>query len=48
MNLILGGGLAGLACSHHLGHERCLLLESAPQIFGHIRSRVCARQPVVC
>jgi protoporphyrinogen oxidase len=38
--VILGAGLAGLAVSHHLGHERCLLLEQASHPFGHIASQV--------
>ncbi|CAN5738012.1 NAD(P)/FAD-dependent oxidoreductase [soil metagenome] len=38
MIVILGGGLAGLACSYHLGHEYCLILEKAPMPFGHIAS----------
>lgn len=36
--LILGAGLAGLACSYHLGHSKCLLVERSPHPYGHIRS----------
>jgi len=25
--MILGGGLAGLSCSYHLGHANCLIIE---------------------
>jgi protoporphyrinogen oxidase len=38
-NLILGGGLAGLSLSFHLGHERCLVLEAKPHLFGLLASR---------
>lgn len=38
MILILGAGLAGLSCSYHLGHEKCLLLEKNLHPFGHIKS----------
>lgn len=38
MTLILGAGLAGLSCSYHLGHKRCLLLEKDARAFGHIAS----------
>ncbi len=37
--LILGGGLAGLSASYHIGHGRCLILEKQPRPFGHARSR---------
>jgi|GEM_PF-6625020 len=37
-NLILGGGLAGLSSSYHIGHEQCLILEAKPSAFGHIAS----------
>jgi protoporphyrinogen oxidase len=36
MNLILGGGLAGVAASYHLGHENCLVLERRGYAYGHI------------
>lgn len=36
--VILGAGLAGLSVSHHLGHERCVLLERSHRPFGHIAS----------
>ena len=36
--LILGAGLAGLSCSHHIGHGRCLLLEKNAHAYGHIHS----------
>ncbi len=35
MNLILGGGLAGLSCSYHIGHEHCLVLEKNQYPLGH-------------
>lgn len=38
MNLILGAGLAGLSCSYHLGHQKCMLLEKAGHPYGHIHS----------
>ena len=33
--LILGGGLAGLSCSYHLGHQNCLIIERNPFLGGH-------------
>lgn len=33
--LILGGGLAGLSCSYHLGHENCLIIERNAYLGGH-------------
>ena len=39
MNLILGSGLSGLSCSYHLGHEKCVILETADHAYGHIHSR---------
>lgn len=36
--LILGAGLSGLSVSHHLGHERCYILEKSLHPYGHIRS----------
>ena len=33
--LILGGGLAGLSCSYHLGHENCLIIERNAHLGGH-------------
>lgn len=38
MNVILGGGLAGLSTSYHLGHDRCIILEKNSHPFGHISS----------
>ena len=39
-HLILGSGLAGLSCSYHIGHERCLILEKNAHAFGHIHSEL--------
>lgn len=36
--LILGAGLAGLSTSFHLGHDRCVIVESKAHAFGHISS----------
>ena len=36
--LILGSGLAGLSTSYHIGHNRCMILESKSHAFGHISS----------
>ena len=36
--LILGAGLAGLSSSYHIGHDRCVILESKAHAFGHISS----------
>ena len=36
--VILGAGLAGFSSSYHLGHDRCILLESKGHAFGHISS----------
>ena len=33
--LILGGGLAGLSCSYHLGHQNCQIIERNPYLGGH-------------
>ena len=33
--LILGGGLAGLSCSYHLGHENCLIIDRNAYLGGH-------------
>lgn len=33
--LILGGGLAGLSCSYHLGHDNCLIIEKSSYLGGH-------------
>ncbi|MBL8516651.1 MAG: NAD(P)-binding protein [Betaproteobacteria bacterium] len=33
--VILGAGVAGLSCSYHIGHERCLILEARPHWGGH-------------
>jgi protoporphyrinogen oxidase len=33
--LILGGGLAGLSCSYHLGHDKCLIIERNGYLGGH-------------
>lgn len=38
--LIIGSGLAGLSCSYHFGHERCLILESKAHPFGHIHTEM--------
>lgn len=38
-NLILGGGLSGISCSYHLGHEKCLVLEAKPQLWGLLATR---------
>lgn len=38
--LILGSGLAGLATSYHLGHEKCLVLEKDISSFGHVRANI--------
>ena len=35
---ILGAGLAGLSCSFHLGHERCVIFEKKSYAGGHIYS----------
>lgn len=40
MTLILGGGLAGISASYHLGHHRCRVLEAKTRPFGHIQSLV--------
>lgn len=34
--VILGGGLAGISSSFHVGHERCMVLEKELRPFGHI------------
>jgi protoporphyrinogen oxidase len=33
---ILGAGLAGLSCSHFLGHEHCVIFEKNSYLGGHI------------
>ena len=33
--MILGGGLAGLSCSYHLGHENSLIIERNSYLGGH-------------
>lgn len=33
---ILGAGLAGLSCSHFIGHDRCLVFERNSHVGGHI------------
>jgi protoporphyrinogen oxidase len=33
---ILGGGLAGLSCSYHIGHESCRIFEKNSYLGGHI------------
>lgn len=38
--LIIGSGLAGLSCSYHLGHERCVILEAKGHPFGHVHSEM--------
>jgi protoporphyrinogen oxidase len=36
MILVLGAGIAGLSASYHIGHKKCLLLESQDRPYGHI------------
>ena len=36
--LILGGGLAGIACSYYIGHQRCYVVEKSDYLGGHIHS----------
>jgi protoporphyrinogen oxidase len=38
-NLILGGGLAGISASFHIGHADCLILEARPHLFGLLATR---------
>lgn len=38
MKTILGAGLAGLSCSYHLGHDKCIVFEKNPYAGGHIHS----------
>jgi len=38
--VILGAGLAGLACSYHLGHDACVLFEQSHVVGGHIHTEV--------
>jgi protoporphyrinogen oxidase len=38
MNLIIGGGLAGLSCAYHLGHSQWTILEQRASLFGHAGS----------
>ena len=33
--LILGGGLAGISCSYHLGHDRCCIVDRNTYLGGH-------------
>jgi protoporphyrinogen oxidase len=33
--LILGGGLAGISCSYHLGHDNCMIIERNSYLGGH-------------
>ncbi|MDB3957866.1 NAD(P)-binding protein [Opitutales bacterium] len=35
---IIGAGLAGLSCSYHLGHDKCLIFEKNTYTGGHIFS----------
>jgi protoporphyrinogen oxidase len=37
---ILGAGLAGLSCSYHLGHEKCIVFEKNRHVGGHIYSHL--------
>jgi protoporphyrinogen oxidase len=36
--MILGGGIAGLSVSYHIGHDNCLILEKNNHPYGHIHS----------
>jgi protoporphyrinogen oxidase len=36
--IILGGGLAGISCSYHLGHEHCEVFEKNDYLGGHVYS----------
>jgi protoporphyrinogen oxidase len=38
MILILGAGLAGIATSHHIGHDSCLVVEKTHRPLGHVAS----------
>jgi protoporphyrinogen oxidase len=38
MIIILGAGLAGLSCSYHIGHEKCIIFEREAYAGGHISS----------
>ncbi len=38
--LIIGAGISGLSASYHIGHEKCLLLESKERAFGHCKSDI--------
>jgi protoporphyrinogen oxidase len=38
--LILGGGLAGLSTSYHLGHDKCRIIEKRGSLLGHASSHV--------
>ena len=38
MITILGAGLAGLSCSYHLGHQKCVVFEADSSPGGHIQS----------
>lgn len=40
MITILGGGLAGISCSHHLKHENCEIFEQHAYLGGHIHNEV--------
>jgi hypothetical protein len=36
--MILGGGLAALSCSYHLGHENSLIIERNSYLGGHVET----------
>jgi protoporphyrinogen oxidase len=38
MKMVLGGGLAGISASYHLGHDQCRVLEKNAHLYGHIHS----------
>src|ERR671927_217573 len=37
---ILGGGIAGIAVSYHVGHDQCVVFEADNRYGGHIYSEV--------
>lgn len=39
-NVVLGGGLAGLSVSYHLGHDNCTIFEQKNHAGGHIHSEI--------
>jgi protoporphyrinogen oxidase len=40
MYSILGGGLAGLSASYHLGHQNCTIFEKNSYLTGHIHTEI--------